>query len=78
MRAGYTFTSGSRGGYYVTNHALLMLDNPTEYLNWSYRSENFVHDPLINMIHGVKGGKEFAIMPFPVCTPKPNFVATLK
>jgi hypothetical protein len=64
MWANYTLTDGSRGGYYVTNHAVLLLDSPQEYLNWSYRALNFVHDPLRSALQS--------------CTPKPHFAATLK
>jgi hypothetical protein len=45
------------GLMFVTSHSLLVLDNPREYLNWSYRSEDFVHDALINLWHGVKNGR---------------------
>jgi hypothetical protein len=62
--ANYIFTMGSRGGYYVTNHAILVFDSPQEYLNWSYRALNFVHDPLRSALQS--------------CTPKPHFAATLK
>ena len=79
MRALYQLTTGSRGGYYVTNHALLVLDNPREYLNWSYRAENFVFDPLINITHGFdRNGEPLAVMQFRPCVPERDFVATLK
>lgn len=64
MWANFTFTNGTRGGYYVTNHAILVLDSPQEYLNWSYRALNFVHDPLRSALQS--------------CSPKPHFAAALK
>jgi hypothetical protein len=72
MQANYELTSGSRGGFYATNHALLIIDRsqehgkPREYLNWSYRAENFVPEPL-----------QLALQP-DSCIPQSNFVTTLK
>jgi len=79
MQASYQLTSGSRGGFYTTNHALLVPDDPREYRNWSYRSENFVTDPLINILHGFnKTGELLAVMELQPCVSEPDFVATLK
>jgi hypothetical protein len=79
MQASYQLTSGSRGGFYTTNHALLVLDDPREYRNWSYRSENFVTDPLINILHGFNKKRELlAVIELKPCVPERNFVATLK
>jgi hypothetical protein len=76
MQASY---QGSRGGFYTTNHALLVLDDPREYRNWSYRSENFVTDPLINILHGFNKKRELlAVIELKPCVPERNFVATLK
>jgi hypothetical protein len=75
MQALYQLSSaGSSGGYYVTNHALLVLDDPREYRIWSYRAENFVSDPLIDVTHG----GPLAKMPFKPCGPQRDFVSTLK
>lgn len=65
MRANYTLTTGSMGGFYATNHAILVLDNPTEYMSWSYRAENFVHDHPVGSFN------------WNDCTPRRNFVETL-
>jgi hypothetical protein len=76
MQASY---QGSRGGFYTTNHALLVLDDPREYRNWSYRSENFVTHPLINILHGFNKKRELlAVIELKPCVPERNFVATLK
>ncbi len=63
MLANYTLTDGSRGRYFITNHAVLVIDSPQEYLNWSYHAGKFVHDPLVNVLQS--------------CIPKPHFIATL-
>ena len=75
MRASYLTPSGSMGGIYVTNHALLVLDNPREYLNWSYWSESFVLERLIDLSYHHKAERAQAF--FKPCTPEPNFVASI-
>jgi hypothetical protein len=78
MSATYRLTTGSLGGYWATNHAVLVLDNPREYLNWSYRAENFVHDAF-NISHGVgTNGEPIAATRFKPCVPERDFVATLE
>jgi hypothetical protein len=56
---------GSRGGYFTSNHAILVLDDPREFLNWSYRAENFVRDPVLK-VHVDKP-----------CVPQRHFAAML-
>jgi hypothetical protein len=76
MQASY---QGSRGGFYTTNHALPVLDDPREYRNWSYRSENFVTDPLINILDGFNKKRELlTVIELKPCVPERNFVATPK
>jgi hypothetical protein len=70
MWAFYQLTTGSRGGLWMTNHALLLLDDPREFRNWSYWSENFVTEPLTNL-RGFDENK-------PPCALEQNFVTTLK
>jgi hypothetical protein len=70
MWAAYQLTTGSRGGLWMTNHALLVLDDPREYRNWSYWSENFVIEPLMNLLGFNKNR--------PPCVPERDFVTTLK
>ena len=65
MRANYTLTTGSMGGFYATNHAILVLDNPTEYKSWSYRAENYVRDHPRGSFN------------WNDCAPRRNFVETL-
>ena len=71
MRAIYTLTTGSRGGFYETHHALLVVDNPPErdklrdYMYWSYRAENFLPNAMSQSTR------------FDSCIPKANFAATL-
>jgi hypothetical protein len=71
-------SGGSRGLYYTTNYALLVLDQPREYLNWSFRALDFRHDALIKIVHGIHDNKEVSFMQLKSCTPKPSFVETLK
>jgi hypothetical protein len=71
-------SGGSRGLNYVTNYALLVLDQPREYLNWSFRAMNFVHEPLINIVHGTKNNKPVELTEFTPCMPKSDFVRSLK
>ena len=76
MQAGYQLVSGTRGGYYRTNHALLVLDNPREYRNWSYQSEDFVTEPLINLYGVEEAGTPR--MEFKPCVPEQDFIAKLE
>jgi hypothetical protein len=81
MRAGYSLRGGViRGGsgYYTTDHALLVLDDPREYLNWSYRSEDFVREALINTTGGIIKGRKVTLMLFNPCEPKPHFIDDLE
>jgi hypothetical protein len=68
-----------RAFVYTTNYALLVLDRPREYRNWSFSALDFVNDALINVTHGHDvHGKTISIMKFELCAPKPDFVASLK
>ena len=71
-------TWGSRGFYHATNYALLVLDEPREYLNWSFRSLNFKREAPINITHGTIKNKPVALMQFEPCTPQPNFSGSLQ
>lgn len=76
MQASYKWVTGSIGGYYVTNHAVLVLDKPLDYRNWSYRSENFLTNRLINFDRLKHIG--YAYKSFESCTPERNFIENLQ
>ena len=76
MRAIYQTSTGSRGGWWATDHALLVLDDPREILNWSYRSEAFRPEALLNVVrYGAQGDGRLTFLP---CVPVANFTATLR
>jgi len=77
LTARLVHTWGSRGFYSETNYALLVLDDPREYMNWSFRALDFVHEPLINITHGIVHGKPVSLMQFEPCAPSTNFVGNL-
>jgi len=77
MQAGTSESGGSRGPFYTTGHAMLVLDNPREYLNWSYYAQNFVPEALVQYVSSYKNGMLHTELATRICEPKPRFIDTL-
>lgn len=77
MWAGWSESGGSRGAYQSTNHALLILVDPPTVMNWSYKAENFVSEPMLNNTYDRIQGRRLASSGEKSCTPTRSFVGTL-